>query len=94
MRINNSVSSHVAYVRVSLLCSVYFRLPELAAKLTLPETVLLYPGQEAEDLVTLPVGTYNLVILDGTWREAKSIYRKNIFLHSLRKVCEYHRATL
>lgn len=57
-----------------------------------PNTLLLYPGPGAVDLSELPVGErsppagYNLVILDGTWAQAKGLYCQNEMVQWPRKV--------
>ena len=46
--------------------------------LAFPEgAALLYPGPEARDLATVPTDELpaSLVVLDGTWHQAKSLYR-------------------
>lgn len=54
--------------------------------------MLLYPGPGAVDLSELPVGEkspeagYNLVILDGTWAQAKGLYCQNEMVQWPRKV--------
>ncbi|RLU19950.1 hypothetical protein DMN91_008509 [Ooceraea biroi] len=70
-----------------------FPLPKhegLAEILNDKNTILLYPSPDAIALDTLdPVGTngqnpYNLVLLDGTWPQAKAIYHSNPALYSPR----------
>ncbi|XP_064608497.1 tRNA-uridine aminocarboxypropyltransferase 2-like [Liolophura sinensis] len=55
-----------------------------------PETLLLYPGPDASDLNSVPSPTlsspHNLVILDGTWSQAKGLYHQNPSLWNLKKV--------
>ncbi|GBM45084.1 DTW domain-containing protein 2 [Araneus ventricosus] len=51
----------------------------LKAVFSSPNTVLCYPGPEAVDIETLPKvnennSGYNVIILDGTWPQAKSLY--------------------
>ncbi|CAH1373941.1 unnamed protein product, partial [Tenebrio molitor] len=58
--------------------------------LTEKNTILLYPSPAAVDLKTV-VGsdintTFNLVIIDGTWPQAKAIYASNPILHKIRQV--------
>ncbi|XP_063992022.1 tRNA-uridine aminocarboxypropyltransferase 2 [Diachasmimorpha longicaudata] len=56
-------------------------------------TILLYPTADAVDIVELPkVGIdgqepYNLVLLDGTWPQAKAMYHCSPALHGL-KACK------
>jgi DTW domain-containing protein YfiP len=49
---------------------------------------LLFPGPEAKNLATLPRSLLPsaLVVLDGTWHHARSLYRELPALHSLPKV--------
>ncbi|KAK0057979.1 DTW domain-containing protein 2 [Biomphalaria pfeifferi] len=62
------------------------RHPELVSVLTSPNTVLLYPGEDATDISSLATDqTYNLVLLDGTWSQAKGIYCQNSILKTLKK---------
>lgn len=46
-----------------------------------PNTLLLYPGSEAEDIEAIPQAPgsqpYNLVLLDGTWGQAKGMFLHN-----------------
>jgi len=55
------------------------------------EAVLLYPSDEAvtleEYVSSIPASSaVHLIVLDGTWREAKGIYYNCKFLHHLKKV--------
>ncbi|KAK8379311.1 hypothetical protein O3P69_019297 [Scylla paramamosain] len=69
------------------------RYPELQPILSSPATILMYPGEEAVGVERLPKvgeggqGPYNIVILDGTWQQAKGIYFNCPGLHSLPQVC-------
>lgn len=71
------------------------RFSELDDELVAANCVLLYPSPEATDIRDLPpVGSgpsptppYTIIILDGTWRQARSIYSGSPPLHTLRKVC-------
>lgn len=64
----------------------------LHAILNSPNTVLVYPTSDAADLNELPKVDesspfrYNLVLIDGTWPQAKTIYNKSKALHSLKQV--------
>ncbi|CAG5114672.1 unnamed protein product [Candidula unifasciata] len=63
------------------------RYPEFISALESPDTILLYPGADAVDISELPTDkSYNIVLLDGTWAQAKGIYSQNPFLKSLKKV--------
>jgi len=45
----------------------------------------LYPSKKAIDIVDLPKETelHNLIILDGTWPQAKAIYNNTQLLQSM-----------
>lgn len=46
--------------------------------------ILLYPGPGAKDILTEPPqGPVTLVVVDGTWSQAKSVVRDNPILHAL-----------
>lgn len=55
-----------------------------------PQSVLLYPSKSAVPLDLLPRVTesasYNLILIDGTWPQAKAIYNNTPALHSLKQV--------
>ncbi|KAM4050097.1 tRNA-uridine aminocarboxypropyltransferase 2 isoform 1-T1 [Anomaloglossus baeobatrachus] len=57
------------------------RYPELAAICRKPGTFILYPGAEAANLEELSLEDnhhpYSLIIIDGTWSQAKDIFYKN-----------------
>ncbi|MEZ4401293.1 MAG: tRNA-uridine aminocarboxypropyltransferase [Kofleriaceae bacterium] len=58
----------------------------LARALTTPgrTPILLYPGPGARDLLTEPPpGPVTLVVVDGTWSQAKTVVRDNPVLHAL-----------
>lgn len=68
---------------------------ELEDILRAPNTILLYPSLKAEDLRqvrndscgdrTCQIG-YNIVLIDGTWPQAKAIYASNKILHDIKQV--------
>lgn len=63
----------------------------LADILRMSNTILLYPSKDAVDLETVPkVGSeengYNIVIIDGTWPQAKGIYNNAPILHGIKQV--------
>ena len=76
---------------------LYFRYSQLSHIVKLPNTCILFPGPEAIDLETFrrkfvdktdtnqPVAL-NIIILDGTWTQARTIYKENAFLHVLQMV--------
>ena len=46
--------------------------------------ILLYPGAGARDILTEPpAGPVTLVVVDGTWSQAKTVVRDNPILHAL-----------
>ncbi|MBI5499655.1 MAG: DTW domain-containing protein [Deltaproteobacteria bacterium] len=46
--------------------------------------ILLYPGPEARPLETEPPpGPVTLVVIDGTWAQARWLFRHNLSLHAL-----------
>lgn len=55
-----------------------------------PQSVLLYPSKNAMPLDSLSHSSestsYNLVIIDGTWPQAKAIYNNTPVLHSMKQV--------
>lgn len=56
--------------------------------LTQPNTVLLYPSKSATDIRELDEinESYNLVLIDGTWPQAKAIYASSPILHTMKQV--------
>jgi len=60
---------------------------ELAATLASPSTSLLYPGPGSRDLASLASDSVKtLVILDGTWDQARKLYSRNPALQQLARV--------
>lgn len=61
---------------------------DLDAVLDDPRSLLLYPSRDAVPLedVDPAGGPYNLVLLDGTWPQAKAIYVCSQRLHAMRQV--------
>jgi len=68
--------------------------PQLHAIVEQPNTLLVYPTPDSEDIerlrgnenTTADHPSFNLILLDGTWPQALGIYQKNSFLHSCRSV--------
>ena len=65
--------------------------PEIHKVIKQKNTYLLYPRHDAENLEEILQAEnnsnhYNIIILDGTWKQAAALYTQNQFLHSLRKV--------
>ncbi|KAM4710314.1 tRNA-uridine aminocarboxypropyltransferase 2 [Discoglossus pictus] len=57
------------------------RYPELSTVCRNPGTLILYPGAEAANLEEVSLADvqypYSLIIIDGTWSQAKDIFYKN-----------------
>lgn len=53
-----------------------------------PNTILLYPSKTALDITHMENDTdsYNLVLIDGTWPQAKAMYASSPILHKLKQV--------
>ena len=69
----------------------FFRFPVLKAASENPHTLLLYPSADAIDLNELLLTSdlqqpHTLLMLDGTWPQAKGIYKKNSWLRDVRQV--------
>lgn len=64
----------------------------LAAAVADPETLLMWPGPGADDLRSYGAAktrqevSHTLIVLDGTWHQARGIYNQNAFLHTLKQV--------
>lgn len=56
--------------------------------LTQRNTILLYPSKTAIDIKDLENDSdcYNLVLIDGTWPQAKAIYASSPILHEIKQV--------
>lgn len=69
------------------------RHPELAAVCRDSRTLILYPGPKSQNLDELvqhqEVGTvtHNVIIIDGTWSQAKNMFLKNSLFHLPKQVC-------
>lgn len=61
---------------------------ELEAILSAKNSVLLYPSVNSIPIEQLDLseGPYNLILLDGTWPQAKAIYTSSTILHGMRQV--------
>ncbi|XP_013183868.2 tRNA-uridine aminocarboxypropyltransferase 2 [Amyelois transitella] len=53
-----------------------------------PNTLLLYPSKTAVDIKCLEnnLESYNLILIDGTWPQAKGIYASSPSLHNIKQV--------
>lgn len=69
------------------------RHPQLAAVCRDSQTLILYPGPKSQNLEELvqyqEVGAvkHNVIIIDGTWSQAKNMFLKNSLLHLPKQVC-------
>jgi DTW domain-containing protein YfiP len=59
-----------------------------------PNSVLVYPSEDAVNIEELPPVSetsdpYNLILIDGTWPQAKAIYHSTPLLHKLRQVLHF-----
>lgn len=64
------------------------KIEQLEEICNLPNTFLLYPSPNAvgiENIVSTN-DNYNLIVIDGTWPQAKAIYVRNSFLNSIKAV--------
>lgn len=62
---------------------------ELENIFSAPNTILLYPSPTAVDIRELPNSNnnpYNIVLIDGTWPQAKAIYTGSPALHKLKQI--------
>lgn len=80
-----------AYVEAKGKRFSFSRFPYLEEILSNDNSILMYPGEKAIGLEGLPPLSkeqppYNIIIIDGTWQQAKSIYHNCRHLHSLRQV--------
>ncbi|XP_058878574.1 tRNA-uridine aminocarboxypropyltransferase 2-like isoform X1 [Acipenser ruthenus] len=66
------------------------RYPELASVCKSPGTLILYPGSDAENLEELDFNSsaapYNIIIIDGTWSQAKDMFLRNPLFHLPKQV--------
>lgn len=57
-----------------------------------PNSLLLYPGKNAVDIASVPqkpIGYHDnaaLIVIDGTWAQAKGIFTQNPQLHEVRQI--------
>lgn len=60
--------------------------PTLAAQLAGPDTYILFPAADAVDISALPRPPQTLVVVDGTWTNAKKLVQRSPLLRSLPRV--------
>jgi DTW domain-containing protein YfiP len=89
--INTARIAELSLVRASLYVGLDFSAERaLQAELSDPEAppILLYPGDDAQDLATAPPsGPVTLVVVDGTWWQASKLFKLNPFLARLPRFC-------
>lgn len=89
---STAADSEISTVMLSASPSSPFRYPELAAVCRDSRTLILYPGPKSENLEELvqreEIGTekHNVIIIDGTWSQAKNMFLKNSLLHLPKQV--------
>lgn len=62
---------------------------DLETILSEPNTLLLYPSPSATDIREIKYSnenSYNIVLIDGTWPQAKAIYTSSQALHKLKQI--------
>lgn len=62
--------------------------PSLEGILTSPKSLLLYPSENSVPLqdIDITAGPYTLVLIDGTWPQARAIYTSSKVLQSMKQV--------
>lgn len=60
--------------------------PTLAAQLAEPDTYILFPAADAVDIASLPRPPKTLVVVDGTWSNAKKFVQRSELLRNLPRV--------
>ncbi|KAM6328551.1 tRNA-uridine aminocarboxypropyltransferase 2 isoform 2-T2 [Alca torda] len=70
------------------------RYPELATMCRSPNTLILYPGAEATNLeeVAVSASPSVMIIIDGTWSQAKDIFYKNSLFRLPKQSAPMYRA--
>ena len=92
--VNNSELVETTYSakrgHTNCLLKFYNRYPQLRTVYEASNTVLLYPGPDAQDIQDVVrengPGKYNIILLDGTWAQARGIFLQNLCLQKLKKV--------
>jgi len=75
---------------------VCVRYPDLAAVCRDSSSLLLYPGAAAESLEDLSFSsaTHSVILIDGTWSQAKDMFLRNPLLQLPRQVTHTHNLSL
>jgi len=81
-----------SYIKVRAKRFSQHRHPELWKLISSPNSIVMYPGPNATKLEDLPkIGpnqaTYNIILIDGTWHQAKSMYYNSAKLKTVQQVC-------
>lgn len=71
------------------------RHPDLATVCQDSKTLILYPGPKAKNLEELEEGElgntkHNVILIDGTWSQAKNMFLKNNMFHLPKQVCYFY----
>jgi len=61
-------------------------IPGLAQTLLQPGTALLFPAEDATDVEALQIRPKTLVVVDGTWDNAKKLFQRSPLLKSLPRI--------
>lgn len=84
------IAKNIKYINFFICENECSRFPEIVKVLQSPKTILLYPGDDAIDISELPPlegdDFYTLVLLDGTWQQAKGMYTQNAMIKWPQKV--------
>ncbi len=61
-------------------------IPALVERLKQPDTALLFPADDATDVEALAVPPKQLVVVDGTWDNAKKLFQRSPLLKALPRI--------
>lgn len=90
----------VAFLTTSstFISNLYLRHPELAAVCRDQHTLILYPGSDAENLEELDrdftIMPHNIIIIDGTWSQAKDMFLRNTLFRLPKQVSQLQTCVL
>ncbi len=90
-RIWTNISKTVEFVwPVGNWTSLFCRNARIKEMCEADNSVLLYPAPDAQDIDDVVrergTGDYNIVLLDGTWAQARGMYLQNQCLQQMKKV--------
>lgn len=85
MPFNTARLAHLSLAKSQLISGIYFNDNEIISALAAKQNRigLLFPSAEAQDLSKAPEQLESLIIVDGTWREAKKIIYHSSALQSI-----------